>query len=279
MKYNFQLEVLNTVVILRNIQGEVLKVSKNVPIDFYQMEFLGNNTYYDISNHKYWLKSVQMVTFNDCELYQEEYVDVTDLLLENKKLITNLKEDPLTKIGNVNAIISKEQEIFNLKKACIMVICDIDDFKRINDTFGHLVGDKVLCGIAQILDRHKENMNNLVSRIGGDEFYLIFEEDKVELIIKKMGAILEEVKQYGQEINIPLSISVGLSCLRRQDYLCCGDMKIIHKKKQEADFALYYVKKSVKYTDNISYFNPESNELELYSLKDDTIKKRTKLLK
>lgn len=273
MEYNFQLDFLNTVIILRTVQGEVLNVSKEIPVEFYQMEFLGNNIYYDGNNHKYWLKSIQMINSHDCEYYQEEYIEVTRLLLENKRLITDLKKDPLTQIGNVAAIDAKEQEILNLKKDCILVICDIDDFKTINDTFGHAIGDKVLQGVATILSKHRKNNHDLVSRVGGDEFLLIFEMNKVDIVIKKMAMVLDEVNKFGQELNVPLSVSIGVSLFESTDKLYNIRCNELQKRKQDADQALYYVKKNTAEKNNIAYFNSQTGEFELYYKKSEKVKR------
>jgi len=276
MKYNFQLDFLNTIIILRDIQGQILNINKDVPNSFYQMKFLGNNLYYNIDNHSYWLKLTKMIPVEDCEVFQEEYIEVTNFLLENKKLINDLKKDPLTKIGNVAAIDAKEKEMLKNSKSYVLVICDVDDFKTINDTFGHSIGDRVLQGIARIFDKHRRSEQDLVSRVGGDEFFLIFETDDIETIIKKMNIIRNEIVEFGQELNISLSISIGISFFENRDIRSEIKFEELYKKKEEADQALYYVKKNTNNKNNIAYFNPNTHEFEIYHSKKVKIMKISK---
>lgn len=265
MKYNFQLEHLNTVIILKNIQGEILNISKEVDNSFHRMKLLEKDIYHDKDTHKYWKKTTQFITINNYNLLQEEYIEVTPFLIENRKLSNELKKDPLTQIGNVAALDDKEKEILLTGKACVMVICDVNDFKTINDTYGHMIGDQALQGIAKILDKNKRNEQDCISRIGGDEFFLIFETTNINCILEKMSIIQKEVKMLGEELGIPLSISAGLSFFSSD--------KNIYIKKQEADKALYYVKTNTTYKDNIAYLNPETQEFELYHKRKIKLKK------
>ncbi|WED20884.1 GGDEF domain-containing protein [Vibrio sp. JC009] len=99
-----------------------------------------------------------------------------ELLDSNKKFEELIEIDPLTACLNRRSFQSRlEEYIYNAKRydhniCCVMA--DIDHFKSINDTYGHLVGDEVLKGIATILRTHVRK-GDCVCRYGGEEFCII----------------------------------------------------------------------------------------------------------
>ncbi len=276
MKYEFQLEYLNTVIILRSNQGKILNISKKVEDSFFTMNLIAKDIYYDKVTNRYWKKKSQLITIHDYELIQEEFIEVTLFLVENKKLSRELKQDPLTKIGNVAAANAKETDILLNGKSCVIVICDVNDFKTINDTFGHMVGDKALQGVAKILDKNKRSAQDCVCRIGGDEFLLFFETSQITCILEKMCTIQKEIKLLGEELGIPLSISVGLSLYLGDSDIYDAQKKELLHKKEEADQALYYVKTTAGDKNSIAYLNQDTQKFVLYNKKPAKIKVKNK---
>ena len=234
------------------------------------MSLIAGNVCYDKITHTYWKVNSHLIVIDDCEYIQEEYVDVTQFLIENKKLTTELRRDPLTKIGNVAAAEAKENEIISSGSPCVLVMCDVNDFKIINDNFGHTVGDKALQGIAKIFDESKYRLNDCISRIGGDEFLLLFDTKDIDGILRKMNNLQNEIKNLGDKLGIPLSISVGISLFKgnedkKKEELC--------RKKQEADQALYYVKNNVENKNGIAYFDSDIESFVLFNEHKSKIKK------
>lgn len=91
----------------------------------------------------------------------------------------------------------------------IICFADIDDFKRINDTFGHNQGDKFLTKIGDIL-RENIRKSDTVFRIGGDEFVIIFPNTTLEVaksICLRVGIKIEELKDEDKS-----DCKIGLSC-------------------------------------------------------------------
>ena len=83
------------------------------------------------------------------------------------------RRDTLTSLPNRRAF---EERLADLEREGVPVsiaICDIDHFKRVNDTYGHGVGDRVLRLVADILDQHCGE--HMVARLGGEEFVVLFE--------------------------------------------------------------------------------------------------------
>jgi len=162
-----------------------------------------------------------------------------------KQLEQLAEEDSLTGLANRRKFNEEFEYMFNLHsrgniKKLTMVLIDIDDFKVVNDTFGHLVGDKVLIRFASIL---KENFReiDIVARWGGEEFVVLFVNTKKEdaiNITEKLRITIKEDKTLHEILEKPMTSSFGLgelSCEDSQDGLIV-----------KVDKALYEAKKSGK---------------------------------
>lgn len=100
-----------------------------------------------------------------------------------------------------------------------MILLDIDDFKQVNDNFGHLVGDKVLVRFSLIL---KENLRktDLAARWGGEEFIVLLvdtKQNEVTKIAEKIRLAIKEDKELQEILERPLTISLGVSELSSSD--------------------------------------------------------------
>ena len=118
---------------------------------------------------------------------------------------------------------------------------DLDDFKRINDTYGHKAGDHVLFSLAKSISGVIRKEDTL-ARIGGDEFALIVENVGDKIIIEKLaGKIIREISKpiYFEKRIIFISCSIGI-CRYPQDTRCKEEL--IHF----ADLAMYDVKSTGK---------------------------------
>ncbi len=123
---------------------------------------------------------------------------LTDARDETQQLREKLAEageearsDPLTGLPNRRAFEDKLAEFERSDAMLSLAICDIDHFKRVNDTYGHAVGDRVIKAVAQTLRDHCAG--NMVARIGGEEFVVLFpglEPDAAGLILDGARDIL-----------------------------------------------------------------------------------------
>ena len=104
----------------------------------------------------------------------------------------------------------KEMIIQNAAKPCLLLVADIDDLKKVNDTFGHNAGDEYIQTCAEIL-KNAINTANTLFRIGGDEFVAFIphctEADTVT-IVKKIETLCTQ-----QRMEWPVSVSVGFSII------------------------------------------------------------------
>ncbi|MBR0366420.1 MAG: diguanylate cyclase [Clostridia bacterium] len=92
-----------------------------------------------------------------------------------------------------------------------MMLFDVDDFKSINDTYGHEMGDKTLVRLVNILRTHSRS-DDYICRIGGDEFvvFMTHVEKQHDLITLKIEEINKELGEASDEI-VPMSVSVGIA--------------------------------------------------------------------
>lgn len=99
-----------------------------------------------------------------------------DLLTLNRRLVTAATTDPLTGLLNRRAIESRMKELGDLARdepmPMAVIMADVDHFKRVNDTYGHLVGDAVLAQVAEVF-RGRCRASDAVGRWGGEEFVVL----------------------------------------------------------------------------------------------------------
>lgn len=160
-----------------------------------------------------------------------------------RELKLNARRDVLTDLWNRQYLeegVNKEGE--RAKGSGALVLFDMDNFKAINDNYGHIAGDRILEQFAEVL-RNFATENDIVSRLGGDEFGVFFKEltDKEELdrritgIIKCVEEKLSELE--GGEKSVSASAGVSLMPDDGVDFLTLYN---------KADKALYYVKQNGK---------------------------------
>ena len=159
--------------------------------------------------------------------------------------------DPLTKLPNREAYDERfELEIERCKryqKPATLVVADIDHFKKINDSYGHLSGDKVLQIIAKEL-RKSLRKTDFVARYGGEEFVMLLPETNLETAIKVIDKVREKIGKlpfHFRDENIRITMSFGL--IEFKDGLESKDQDANEVEQNvlfdRADEALYQAKK------------------------------------
>ncbi len=178
---------------------------------------------------------------------QEHLEDIQDLNKKNDRLA---RYDYLTNLPNRNEFITVIREEIEKKKPFALILLDIDNFKKINDSLGHVYGDEILKEVAK---RFREIMDEkiFISRFGGDEFLLLInkknEEEIIEKYIKKILEVFKNVFIQGTKENY-LSCSIGVA-LYPQDGLDINQLMM------NADTAMYKVKQSGR--NNYMFYNDE----------------------
>ena len=140
--------------------------------------------------------------------------DVDEAKRTTQALKEQAERDGLTKLLNKTSTQRLIAESLNAKNGqglSAMLILDLDNFKSINDTYGHLYGDTVLSRIGSHL-RGMFRSHDIIGRIGGDEF-LIFLRDvpDVNLVSERCGILVENLRELLTALapNLPVSCSIG----------------------------------------------------------------------
>ena len=96
------------------------------------------------------------------------------------------------------------------------IIIDIDFFKKINDTFGHKIGDDILVKLAQVLQKNIREID-ILGRWGGEEFLIICPDTTIEHVKILAEKIRFKIEQYDFSINHPITCSFGVSQYNKND--------------------------------------------------------------
>lgn len=152
-----------------------------------------------------------------------------------------VSKDPLTRIYNRHYFSeAHEREIVRARRneeSMAMVIFDIDDFKKVNDNYGHYAGDQVLVGITQLV-QHAIRQYDIFGRLGGEEFAILLPEINETKAIELCERIRYIIEKSRLNRKIPITISIGICMMDEYD-----DQ---HSMYQKADDAMYKAKKTGK---------------------------------
>ena len=172
---------------------------------------------------------------------------------ENKYLIHLSEIDPLTSVFNKETTQKLiDQKLKNHEHFCFLIL-DVDDFKSVNDNYGHAVGDKVLKNLSDLFKNHFRQ-TDIVGRIGGDEFIILIEdehiaESRIQSLLQKVNALkIEELQHF------KLSISVGMA-------FAPSNGTTFMELYRHADHALYQTKRTGKNNYKI-YKNDENYKID-----------------
>lgn len=160
-------------------------------------------------------------------------------LLKQFQQVTQLaNQDPVTSLYNHRAFFDSAQNTISPDN-CYLMVVDLDNFKQINDTYGHLTGVTVLKRTGQIL-RSAVREKDIVGRIGGDEFAVLcigIDSDDAALAVAQR--MVKNVQQFvGRDFSIDVHISIGIARKKPGDSL--------QDTFRQADTALYQVKRTSK---------------------------------
>jgi len=148
------------------------------------------------------------------------------------------RRDPLTNVYNRNIFENEVQEFMSSEedRKGALIILDLDNFKQVNDQFGHLAGDELLKSLAEVL-RSTFRSHDLIGRLGGDEF-LVFVKDVTDkgILDRRMKQLFERMKTAD---SAALSCSAGISLVTGKNFNYREELR-------KADEALYKSKKKGK---------------------------------
>lgn len=142
------------------------------------------------------------------------------------------KSDSLTKIYNRNYFEKYYSEMLAGAKPFSVIIFDIDHFKAINDTYGHVVGDKVIRKVVELCQK-VASKKGMLFRYGGEEFVLLIEETDKEKLIALAESMRQAVASYEWEKRqITISMGIASSDADTRDVLHLADKMLYEAKMQ-----------------------------------------------
>ncbi|MBD2681242.1 EAL domain-containing protein [Nostoc paludosum FACHB-159] len=169
-------------------------------------------------------------------------LDVTEKKQAQELIIHNALHDPLTDLPNRTLLVERLELAINRAKRVesyryAVLFLDLDRFKVINDSLGHLAGDQLLKDIAQKLKAHLREVD-LIARIGGDEFVILLEDiPGIEKAIQITERILKDFQTplILNDAEVVIGTSIGI-VLGKNDYCQASDLL------RDADIAMYRAK-------------------------------------
>jgi diguanylate cyclase (GGDEF)-like protein len=173
---------------------------------------------------------------------QELETSVHALLNERESLATQVQHDALTQLASRSHLLDVLEQAMertvSKRSDLTVAMADLDHFKEINDTLGHLVGDRVLREVAHRIATSVRD-KDLIGRYGGEEFLLIFPETSLQVAQQVSERIRQHVgctPIHLPDHSIPITISIGLTHFKRDDTL--------ESLLQRADSAMYTAKQA-----------------------------------
>lgn len=190
--------------------------------------------YYEKDNY------VEIIKEKIALIDDEELSSLINKLIEERTYLNNIiKIDSLTGVYNRRILVS-------IRSLGTFIMCDIDNFKQINDTYGHETGDIVLKEISHIFISNIR-INDIVCRLGGDEFLIIIYADDYDLINNRINKICDEVRNCLVIPNYEITLSVGIAFADILD--------TVNSLLNKSDTALYESKENGK--NQITYYSSE----------------------
>ena len=159
---------------------------------------------------------------------------------ENEHLLENSLTDELTSLYNrrgfnqvfEQALVRAQQQ----EQQLTFVLCDIDHFKRINDKFGHTVGDLALVSVAMNLKKHVRSSLDIVARYGGEEFTLVFLNADIVQVMARLNSIRQSFVDHPVVNDQHITMSFGVVHVDEGGYISAEELV------EQADKKLYQAK-------------------------------------
>ncbi|MFW6035912.1 MAG: diguanylate cyclase [Halothermotrichaceae bacterium] len=177
---------------------------------------LGDELYGSINIFDPTINHLQNIQNNFLESFANQF----SIALQNAKLYRKQSElankDGLTNLYNHAFFQNKLSILLDTKYnyPISLILMDIDDFKKVNDYYGHLTGDKVLKELSTIL-KHVTREGDLVARYGGEEFVVLLPQTEKEAALKLAERLRQEIADHEIELedkeNLSITVSMGVA--------------------------------------------------------------------
>lgn len=187
--------------------------------------------------------------------------DITALKSESIAAQTLARTDPLTQLGNRLGFETEfNRRLANTgdgKQSLTLMSIDLDQFKAVNDTYGHDTGDQVLIYVAHQLQQITRN-SDYICRMGGDEFNIVLDDISQEMSAKLAGRIvgrLQEAIVLQPDQSVQIGASIGVVFVPKGGKVLADDLL------RKADKTMYQVKHGGRNNFAVVNFVDNTNEL------------------
>ena len=172
------------------------------------------------------------------------FVAISIMIMYIDTIIRQISIDPLTGINNRRELTKyilrmTREPAFGGVLALIMM--DVDDFKRLNDTCGHYYGDGALIKIAGLLKHACKNTEAFLARCGGDEFCIVYPAESTDVVDRFITEIQANISRWNQENDEPFSLSLSIGYAVWEP-----EMGGVDELYRQADQMMYRIKNAKK---------------------------------
>jgi len=219
---------------------------KYIPFTQQDKQFIELSSYLIVLSINNAKNNIEELKQNNLELEDKINLRTKELLETQVKLQEQAHKDPLTNLYNRRHFKEINESLFSMSRRgnnplCVLLI-DIDNFKNINDTYGHHIGDLVIKSLANIFI-NTIRKSDIAIRYGGEEFLILLTNTTLKnahIISEKLRNHVENTTIKSENIiNLKFTISLGLATVKEDD-------KDIDAAVLQADKALYVAKDSGK---------------------------------
>ncbi|MGD0282074.1 MAG: EAL domain-containing protein [Dissulfurispiraceae bacterium] len=208
--------------------------------------------------------------------------DISERKKLEQELVHQALYDALTNLPNRVLLLDRIQNLYDHRKRrkdllFAVLFIDLDDFKKINDSFGHIVGDELLLSVAKRLSE-STRPGDTISRFGGDEFVILLDdlvssEDAIGIAKRVRESLPSVFHLMGHEVFTSASIGIAMSDMSSdnpQDLLRNADIAMYNAKTSgKANYALFDVSMHAAVLDSLNLENDlrkalARNELSVY---------------
>jgi len=177
-----------------------------------------------------------------------------DLVAAREEMKRDALTDAYNRVGFDQAIEQSLNMHFILNQPVTLVMIDLDNFKQVNDRYGHAAGDEVLRALGECLARAFIRKGDMVARYGGDEFAVILNDTSAEnsaRLIERFLHSANEIRVSGAEAAAPVSCSAGYTQIHASD--------TVSSLIERADRALYQAKAAGRNTARLLLHSDEQD--------------------
>jgi diguanylate cyclase (GGDEF)-like protein/PAS domain S-box-containing protein len=196
-------------------------------------------TIYSIKDKQEKMFQINIEHYNESNAYLLTFIDISDTMTKQFELEYKSYHDSLTKTFNREYLYEKYSAIIKLHKTnnqlTAIAMIDIDNFKLVNDTYGHNVGDKVLKQLVTSI-QNNSRQNDILIRWGGEEFILIIPINNKSDLYKTLESLRKIIEKETMPVVKNITISIGASIYKHPES--------IDETIKRSDENLYVSKKS-----------------------------------